>query len=93
MVVAPVLAAVLAVTVSALSVVAAPSPSRLRVTVTADAMDVDTVTRTVTATGHVRVTDGTVTGTALKATLYHAQGRGILVGNARITTPQGVLVG
>ena len=100
MVVAPALAAVLAVTVSALSVVAAPSvspssppASGLRITVTADTMDVDTVTRTVTATGHVRVTDGTVTGTASKATLYHAQGRGILVGNARITTPQGVLVG
>jgi len=56
-------------------------------------MVVDTVTRTVSATGHVRVTDGTVTGTASKATLYHAQGRGILVGNARITAPQGVLVG
>lgn len=56
-------------------------------------MDVDTVARTVTASGHVRVTDGTVTGTASKATLYHAQGRGILIGNARVAAPQGVLMG
>jgi len=69
-----------------------PAPG-IRITVTADAMDVDTVTRTVTASGRVRVTDGTVTGTASKATLYHAQGRGILIGNAQITAPQGVLVG
>ncbi len=94
-VLAPALAAALAVAVSVLSVVAAAAlpASGPRITVTADTMDVDTVTRTVAATGHVRVTDGTVTGTASKATLYHAQGRGILVGNARITAPQGVLVG
>jgi len=97
------MAAFLAMVLTSLTVVAAssapassPSPGSapgLHITVTADTMDVDAATRTVTATGHVRVTDGTVTGTALKAVLYHGQGRGTLIGNARVSAPQGVLVG
>jgi len=74
---------------------ATPSPGAagLRLTVTADAVDVDATTRTVRATGRVRVTDGTIIGTASRGVLYHAQGRGILTGHARVTGPQGVLVG
>lgn len=69
----------------------AASPSRI--TVTADTMDVDSTARTVVATGRVRVTDGTATGTAERAMLYQNEGRGVLVGKARVSGPQGVLGG
>ncbi len=71
-------------------VLAAPSP---RLSVTADELHADAPTRVVTAAGRVRITDGTTTATAAKATLYHREGRGVLTGQAKVVTPQGVLEG
>lgn len=97
-----ILAVTVAVVLAFANVIAAASPAPalpasgqagLRLTVTADAMDVDAATRTVTARGRVRVTDGTILATASEGVLYYAAGRGRLVGNARVRSPQGVLVG
>ncbi len=64
-----------------------------QVTITADTMSLDATTRVATASGRVRISDGQTTATAARATLFHKEGRGVLVGGARVTGPQGVLVG
>ncbi len=64
-----------------------------QVTITADSMSLDATTRVAIATGHVRISDGQTTATAARATLFHKDGRGVLVGGARMTGPQGVLEG
>jgi lipopolysaccharide export system protein LptA len=61
--------------------------------VTADELYADAPARVVTAAGRVRITDGTTTATAARATLYHREGRGVLTGKAKVVTPQGVLEG
>ncbi len=63
------------------------------VTITADSMSLDATTRVATASGRVRISDGQTTATATRATLFHNEGRGVLVGGARVTGPQGVLEG
>ncbi|MBM3470416.1 MAG: hypothetical protein FJX73_06450 [Armatimonadetes bacterium] len=74
--------------------VATPAPtSSPRLTVTADELHADAQARTVVAAGRVRITDGTTTATAARATLYHREGRGVLTGQAKVVTPQGVLEG
>lgn len=68
-------------------------PSSPRLSVTADELQVDAPARVVTAAGRVRITDGTTTATAARATLYHREGRGVLTGKAKVVTTQGVLEG
>jgi lipopolysaccharide export system protein LptA len=65
----------------------------LPLSVTADAMDIDAVTRVVTAAGRVRISDGVITATSRRATLYQAEGRGVLTGEAQAAGPAGVLRG
>ena len=77
---------------SAAAPAATPAPSP-RLSVTADELHADALTRVVTAAGRVRITDGTTTATAARATLYHREGRGVLTGQAKVVTPQGVLEG
>lgn len=73
---------------------ATPAPaSSPRLSVTADELHADAPSRVVTAAGRVRITDGTTTATAARATLYHREGRGVLTGQAKVVTPQGVLEG
>lgn len=75
--------------------IAAPAtpPAVSQVAITADAMSIDAATRVATASGRVRITDGKTTATAARATLFQKEGRGVLVGEARVTGPQGVLEG
>lgn len=70
----------------------APQPSP-RLSVTADELLSDAATRVVKAAGRVRITDGTTTATAARASLYYGEGRGVLTGQAKVVTPQGVLEG
>lgn len=72
---------------------AAPSRGSRTLTVSADELEVDARAGVATATGRVRITDGVVTVTAARATLYHREGRGLLTGQARAAGPQGVLQG
>lgn len=69
------------------------SPAARRVTIQADELQVDAVSRVATASGRVRITDGTTTATAARATLYHKEGRGTLAGQAKVVSAQGVLEG
>lgn len=69
------------------------SPVPPPISVTADVMNIDAVSRVVTAEGRVRITDGMITATAERATLYQQQGRGVLSGEARAAGPSGVLKG
>ncbi len=64
-----------------------------QVTITADVMHLDATTLMGTATGRVRITDGTTTATAARATVFHREGRGVLAGQARVAGPQGMLEG
>jgi lipopolysaccharide export system protein LptA len=75
------------------AVVDAAAPAAQQLSVTADTMDIDAATRVLTATGHVRISDGRTTATAMRATLFQREGRGVLAGEARVRSPQGVLGG
>lgn len=70
-----------------------PSPGSRHLTVSADDLEIDARAGVATATGRVRITDGVVTVTAARATLFHREGRGLLTGQARAAGPQGVLQG
>ncbi len=70
-----------------------PAPKRSPISITADALSIDTATRIVTATGNVRVTNGTMTASAGRATLYQAEGRAVLTDGPRVSGSQGVLEG
>jgi lipopolysaccharide export system protein LptA len=75
---------------------AAPAPvtrAGAGLEITADAMVVNAATRVATASGRVRITDGRTVAVAERATLYHNEGRGVLIGTARVTGPQGELEG
>ncbi|MDR7521369.1 MAG: LptA/OstA family protein [Armatimonadota bacterium] len=61
--------------------------------ISADEMHIDAATRVAVAVGRVRISDGTTTATAARATLYHREGRGVLAGQARVRGPQGLLEG
>jgi lipopolysaccharide export system protein LptA len=61
--------------------------------ISADVMAVDAATRIARASGRVRITDGRTLATAERATLFHNEGRGVLVGQARVKGPQGELEG
>ena len=69
------------------------SPVPPPISVTADVMNIDAVSRVVTAAGRVRITDGMITATAQRATLYQREGRGVLSVDAQAAGPQGVLKG
>lgn len=69
---------------------AAPAPRV--VTIRADTIEVDAAGQVATAT-RVSISDGRTTATAARATLYHASGRGVLSGDAKVEAPQGVLEG
>jgi len=70
---------------------AAPAAKRGSITITADAMDIDAASGRVTATGRVRVTDGNLTATGSRATLYQAERRAVLAEGAKVSGPQGTL--
>lgn len=88
------LACLLAATAQAtLPALPATPASRPLLQVSADALQVDARTLVAVAVGRVRITDGTTTATAARATLYQREGRGVLSGRARVMGPQGVLEG
>jgi lipopolysaccharide export system protein LptA len=70
---------------------AAPAAKRGSITITADEMDIDAASGRVTATGRVRVTDGSLTATGGRATLYQAERRAVLAEGAKVSGPQGTL--
>jgi lipopolysaccharide export system protein LptA len=71
---------------------ASPTPGG-RLEITADDLTIDAATRTARATGRVRISDGQTVATADRATLYHREGRGVLVGRARVAGVQGDMEG
>ncbi len=80
--------------VAATPTAGAPAPrAGAGLQITADEITVDAARRVATAVGQVRISDGRVTATSARATVHHAQGRGVLTGNARVVAPQGDLEG
>ncbi|MDQ7857849.1 MAG: LptA/OstA family protein [Armatimonadota bacterium] len=72
-------------------VIAAPAPGVL--SVAADELQIDAARGVVVAEGRVRVSDGRVSATAPRATVYRREGRAVLAGGARASGPDGVLEG
>jgi len=90
---AAVLTALLLMAPGRLAALAGPPPAAKTsaITITADAMDIDAQKSVVTATGRVRLSDGRITATGGRGTLYQSERRAVLADGARITGPQGTL--
>lgn len=72
---------------------AAAGPVPAVLSVAADELQIDAARQVVVAEGRVRVSDGAVTATAARATVYRREGRAVLAGGARASGPDGVLEG